>query len=625
MRKIAGLITAIALTLAMAGAAFGQEYKTPAAATNKAPGKHGGTIYYAYSHETDPLYPRDFKHWNYVNPNAPKGGTYRGWAFGTFDNLNVFNGKGTAAGVGGESLMTTNADELSVQYGLLAEYLEVPDDAGWVIFKLRDEAKWWDGTPVLADDVVFSLTKLKAEGAPFYRQYFKNLAKAEKLSDREVRFTFDTGGEINKELPYISGQLPILSQKAWANRDFAATTLEPFMSSGAYRIKTVNSPNFIELERVPNYWGANLPINVGQNNFDIVRTDYYGDFQVALEAFKAGDYDFRSENSAIRWATGYDSPGLTAGLFVKALIPDNLPKAMQGFFINTRKPKFQDRKVREALQYAMDFEWMNKTLFYDQYTRLRSFWEKQEYAATGLPTGKELEILTPFKAQLPAEVFTTEYMPPKTDGSGNNRALLMRAQQLFQEAGYTVRNNRLTNAAGEVLTIEFLLVQPDFERLVAPMVQNLERLGVQATIRTVDTSQYQQRFNTFDFDIIVHSQGQSTYPGNEQREMWSCEAAKTEHADNAAGVCHPVVDALIEKIIAAPDKATLIATTKALDRVLQWGFYVIPQWTVDNYRLAYWDKFGKPETKSKYGVTTGWWIDAEKERRVNAAKAQLRR
>jgi microcin C transport system substrate-binding protein len=625
MRTVAALMTVVALSCALVAPAFAQDYKSPAAATNKMPGKHGGTIYYAYSHETDPLYARDFKHWNYVNPNAPKGGTYRGWAFGTFDNLNVFNGKGTAAGVGAEPLMTTNADELSVQYGLLAEYVEVPDNAAWVIYKLRDEARWWDGTPVLPEDVIFSLEKLKAEGAPTYRSYFKNLAKAEKVSEREVRITFDTGGEINKELPYISGQLPILSRTAWANRDFAATTLEPFMSSGPYRIKTVKAPNFIEMERVPNYWGANLPMNVGLNNFDITRTDYYGDFQVALEAFKAGDYDFRSESSALRWATGYESPALTQGLYFKALIPDNLPKALQGFFINSRKPKFQDRRVREALQYVMDFEWMNKTLFYDQYTRLRSYWEKQEYAATGLPVGKELEILTPYRAQLPPEVFTTEYNPPKTDGSGNNRALLMRAQLLLQEAGYTVRNNRLTNAAGEPLTIEFLLVQPDFERLVAPMVQNLERLGVQATIRTVDTSQYQQRFRTFDFDIIVHSQRQSTYPGNEQRDMWTCEAANTEAADNAAGVCHPVVDALVEKIIAAPDKETLIATTKALDRVLQWQFYVIPQWTVENYRLAYWDKFGMPATKSKYGVTTGWWIDAEKERRVNAAKAQLRR
>ena len=598
----------------------------PALALDGKPGAHGGKVYYAYSIEAEPLYPEGFKNWNYVNPNAPKGGEFRSAGIGTFDSLNPYNGKGRpSSAIGAETLMTTNADELSMQYGLLAETVEVPDDATWVIYKLRAEAKWWDGTPITPDDVIFSLNKLKTEGAPHYKQYFKNLARAEKVSDREVKITFDTGGEINKELPYISGQLPILSKAVWEKRDFTATTLEPWMSSGPYRLKSLNAPNGYVLERVPNYWGANLPSAVGLNNFDTLRVDFYADLQVALEAFKAGEYDFRSENSALRWATGYDSPALQRNLIVRATPPNNNPTYMQGLFINTRKTKFQDRKVREALQYVFDFEWSNNTLFFGQYKRLRSFWENQEYAAKGTPTGQELAILEPFRAQLPAEVLTTEYNPPKTDGTGNNRAQLMRAQQLFSEGGYTVKNGKLSNAAGEPMVIEFLLDAPDQERIIAPMVQNLERLGVTASLRTVDASQYTQRFNTYDFDITVHRVGQSTYPGNEQRQMWGCEAAKMEGADNAAGICHPVIEILIDKIISAPDKATLVATTKALDRVLQWEFYVVPQFTAGNYRVAYWDKFGQPATLSKYGVGLGWWYDAEKARRVETAKATLGR
>ena len=696
MGKVA-LFVAACVAFAAAGQAAAQQLIWT-------PGAHGGKVYTAYSHETTPLYPPDFKHLNYVNPNAPKGGEFRGWAFGSFDNINLYNGKGVASGIGAETLMIGNADEMSVQYGLLAESIEVPDDFSWAIFKLRAEAKWWDGTPVTADDVIFSYEKLMKEGRPTYRQYFKNLLPPEKLSDREFRFAFDTGGELNRELPYIAGQFPVLSKAAWQGRDFTATTLELWMSSGAYRIKSVNAPNSIVMERVPNYWGANLPINVGQNNFDTLRTDYYGDFTVALEAFKAGEYDFRAENSALRWATGYDAPAVQAGLIVRATPANNLPKAMQGFFINVRKEKFQDPKVREALQYVMDYEWMNQTLFFGQYARLRSFWETQEYAATGTPKGLELQMLEPFRAQLPPRLFTTEYNPPKTDGSGNNRDNLLKAQQLLAEAGWrvagsgsadggapnwaslplggalliagalaglllrrqtpmvrygaatvlvaagaivggaalrdgdagagsgtaaggtqTAQAGKLVNRAGEPMVIEFLLVQADFERLVGPMVQNLERLGVQASIRTIDASQYAQRVNTFDFDIINHGVGQSTYPGNEQREMWGCEAANTEATDNVVGICNPVVEALIDKIIFAPNKESLIAATNALDRVLQWNFYVVPGWTVGTYRIAYWDKFGQPETRAKFGVALGWWYDAEKARRLEAAKATLGR
>ncbi len=616
----------IAQVVALAGAALSFVLAGPALALDGKPGTHGGTVYYAYTTEGgEPLYPADFKHWNYVNPNAPKGGEFRSAGIGTFDNLNPYNGKGRAAGaITAEALMTTNADELSMHYGWLAEWMEVPADASWVIFKLRNEAKWWDGTPITADDVIFTLDKLKKDGSQQLKQYFHDLARAEKVSEKEVRIVFEPQGEVNKELPYITGQLPVLSKAVWEKRDFTATTLEPWMSSGAYRPKSINAPNGYVLERVPNYWGANMPFAVGMNNFDTMRVDFYADLQVALEAFKAGEYDFRSENSALRWATGYDGPALQRGLIVRATPVNNNPTYMQGLFINTRKAKFQNRKVREALQYVFDFEWSNNTLFFGQYRRLRSFWENQEYAATGTPTGKELAILEPFRAQLPPELFTTEYNPPKTDGTGNNRASLMRAQQLFAEGGYTVRNGALVNQAGEQMVIEFLLDAPDQERIIAPIVQNLERLGVKASLRTVDSSQYVQRMNTYDYDITVYIQAQSTYPGNEQREMWSCASAKEEAADNVAGICSPVIDALIDKIIYAPDKETLIATTKALDRVLQWGFYVVPEFTAGTYRIAYWDKFGQPEKSAKYSVGVGWWYDPEKARRVDAAKATIR-
>lgn len=619
MRKVAAVVAVLA---AFAAAPALAQQKV-----NGAPGQYGGKVYYSTSLEAEPIYPPDFKHWNYVNPTAPKGGELRTWRLGTFDSLNVFISAGRSAGCGCiETLMTTNADEHSAMYGLIAEYMEHPDDPKWVVFKLRDEAKWWDGTPITADDVIFSLEKLKAEGQPYYRQYFKNVVRPEKLGEKVVKFNFDIPeGEVNKELAHISGQLPIISKAYWSTRNFTATTLEPFLSSGPYRVKTVNAPSSITLERVPNYWGANLPVNVGLHNFETLRTDLYLDQQVALEAFKAGEYDFRVESQAARWAVGYDGPALQRNLIIKALVPDNNPKGIQAFVLNTRKEKFQNRKTREALQYVLDFEWSNKTLFYDQYKRARSFFENSEFSAKGTPGRLELEYLEPLRSQIPAEVFTTEYNPPKSDGTGNNRAMLMRAQQLLQEAGWRVQNGRLVNAQGQPFQIEFLLVQTDFERLVNPVIQNLDRLGISATVRTIEAAQYQQRLNTYDFDIMVGGNGQSLSPGNEQREMWTCAAAREEATDNLGGICNPAVEALVDKIISAPDRERLVAATRALDRVLQWEFYVIPQWYLDVFRIAYWDKFGRPATDPLRGVTTGsWWFDTERARRTEQARAALR-
>ena len=394
----------------------------------------------------DLKYGPEFEHWDYVNPDAAKGGQVTQFAIGDFDSFNPYILTGRpAAGLGltFETLFAGNLDELSAQYGLIAEWMEFPEDLSWVTFKIRDEARWHDGTPITVDDVIFSVEILKTEGHPFYAQYFENLGRAEDLGDNQARIYFETD-DLNRELPTIAGQLPVLSKAYWSERDFGQTTLEIPMGSGAYRIKTFDTPNSITYERVEDYWGADLPVNVGQNNFDIIRIDYYLDQTIALEAFKAGEYDFRSENNSKMWAVDYDSPALQQGLIIKTLVEDRSPSGMQGFFLNTRQAKFTDRKVRQALQYAFDFEWTNNTLFYGQYTRTRSYFENSELAARGLPGPLEMEYLEPFRGQVPEEVFTTEYQPPSTDGSGNNREMLLRAQQLLAEAGWTI-----SSAGGE--------------------------------------------------------------------------------------------------------------------------------------------------------------------------------
>ena len=572
-------------------------------------------------------YGPDFTHLDYVNPNAPKGGDVVQWAFGEFDSLNPFILKGrTAAGIGlnYETLMTGNLDELSSQYGLIAETMEVPADLSYVIFHLRPEAHWHDGTPITVADVIFSLEILTGELAhPGYRAYFKNLVGAEQVGPNSVRINFESE-DLNRELPTIAGQMPVLSKVYWSTHDFGETTLEPWLGSGPYKIKSLDTPSSITWELDPDYWGKDLPINIGQNNFGTIRFDYYLDETVALEAFKAGDYDLRSENQSKRWALDYNSPALDKGLIIKGLIDDRSPSGMQAFFMNTRKSALSDRKVREALQYAFDFEWTNHSLFFGAYTRTRSFFENSELAALGIPTGQELEILEQFRGRIPDEVFTTEYNPPKTDGSGNAREQLLIAQGLLAEAGWTVVDGRLVNANGEQMTLEFLFASSTFERIASPVIQNMERLGIAATQRTVETAQYQERVQTYDFDIVVSTVRQSLSPGNEQRDMWSCEARGTEGGRNLAGICDLVVDELINMIIAAPDRPTLIALSKAMDRVLQWSYYVIPNWHIRSFRIAYWDKFGHPDVTPNYGVgTSSWWIDPAKDDFIRTQKAGL--
>ena len=566
----------------------------------------------------DIKYGPDFKHFDYVNPDAPKGGTaVSAISRSSFDNLNSFILKGqSAAGLGllYNTLLQSSSDEPFTMYGELAEDIEVPADRSWVIFTLREEARWHDGRPVTVEDVVFSLETLKTKGHPFFRSYWGNVEKAEKVGERRVKFSF--GGEANHELPLIIGQMQVLPKHYWEGRDFEATTLEPPLGSGPYKVAKVDPGRSIEYHRVKDYWAAELPVETGKNNLDVLRYDYYRDDNVAIEAFKAGEFDFRQEYSSKSWATAYDVPDVENGRIVKTLIDHENGTGMQGFFFNTRREKFADKRVRRALGYAFDFEWTNANLFYGQYTRTASFFSNSELASSGLPEGLELEILEPYRDRLPPEVFSEEYALPASDGSGNIRPQLRQALKLLREAGWKVDpdTKKLHNADGEGMEIEVLLVSPAFERIVNPYIANLEKLGVTAKLRVVDSAQYQNRVQDFDFDVIVGNIGQSQSPGNEQRDYWASHTAEEKGSRNYAGIKDPVIDELIEKLISAPDRESLVAHTHALDRVLLWGHYVVPQWHIRSWRVLYWDKFSRPAVQAKYslGFPAVWWYDAEK-------------
>jgi len=576
----------------------------------------------------DVKYPSDFTHFEYADPDAPKGGSITYSAIGTFDSLHPFILRGQAAagiGVLFETLTQRSNDEAFTEYGLLAESIEMPEDRSWVAFTLHPEARWHDGEPVTVEDVIWSLETIKTKGHPFYRAYYADVVGAREEGERRVVFEFD--GAINRELPLIVGQMPILPKHDWAERDFEATTLEPPLGSGPYRVARVDPGRSITYERVPDYWGAELPVNRGRFNYDTITYEYFRDSNVALEAFKAGQYDFRVENTARLWATGYTGPGIDAGLIEREEIANESGTGMQGYVFNTRREMFQDPRVREALAYAFDFEWSNTTLFFDQYARSYSYFSNTELAATELPSERELAILEPFREQLPEAVFTEVYDPPETDGSGELRENLRTAFEMLQEAGWAVdRSTRklVDTETGEPMRFEILLVNPAFERITGPFIRNLERLGIEATMRTVDTAQYQNRLDSFDFDMVVAVWGQSLSPGNEQRDFWSCEAAETPGSRNLAGICDPVVDALIERVIRAESREELLAATRALDRVLLHGHYVIPHWYSPVTRVAYWDKFERPEVDPRYGLDlNAWWVDPDKAEQVARRQRDL--
>lgn len=559
-----------------------------------------------------PKYGADFEHFEYANPDAPKGGTFRLSDTVVYDSLNPFILKGIAPPAMGmiyESLMVGSLDEPQSFYGLIAESIDISPDKKTIDFTLRKDARWHDGKAITAEDVVFTLDTLKTKGHPTYRIILKPVEKAEALTPHKVRF--HNSEPENREIPIILAGLSILPKHYYENREFEKTTLEPPLGSGPYRISKVDQGRSITFERVKDHWSENLPVNKGQYNFDTIHVDIFRDETVDLEALKAGRYDFREEFIARNWATAFDIPAVKEGRLIKTKVPHKIPRGMQGFIFNMRKTKYQDVRVREAIDLAMDFEWMNKTLFYDAYERTQSYFQNTDFMATGTPEGAELKLLEPFRKDLPAALFTTPYHTPKTDGSGTSRENLLRAQKLLNEAGWVMKDGaRVHKDTGEKLSIEFMMRQKTFERVIGSMIRNLRRLGIDATFRYVDDSQYQKRLDSFDFDVIsIWWNKDMFFPGSEQMAQWHSSQADVAGTRNLGGVKNPVVDALVKQVVNANSIETLKPAVQALDRVLQWEHYVIPHWHIAAWRILYWDKFERPKITPSYGVGLDtWWM-----------------
>ena len=576
-----------------------------------------------------PKYPAGFKHFDYVNPSAPQTGTVRQIAIGTFDNFNiaVADTKGNlAVGIGllSESLMTPSLDEVSTEYGLLAESVSHPDDFSSVTYRLRAIARWHDGRPVTADDIIYSFETWK-RNSPQLAAYYNHVTRAEQTGERDVTFTFDGPG--NRELPHIVGQLTLLPKHWWEGtdksgrkRDVTQTTLEPPLGSGPYRLKEFAPGRTLVYERVDDYWGKGLNVVVGTRNFQQIRYEYFRDSTVALEAFKGDRVDWRVENSAKDWATGYSFPARQDGRVVIEEFPIHDRGIMQAFAFNLRREKFADARVRRAFNFIFDFESMNRQLFYGQYKRIASYFDGTELASSGLPQGRELEILETVRDKVPLELFTTPYSNPVGGDPQKVRDNLRHALGLLREAGYEVKNTKLVNTrTNEQFSFEFLNAQPAFERVMLIYKAALEHVGISVSVRTVDPSQYENRLRNWDYDVIVSSWPQSLSPGNEQRSYWSSQAADLPGSQNYIGIRNPAVDALIDRVIFTKDRADLVAATRALDRVLLWNFYVVPQWTYPYERTARWDRFSHPEKMPEYGRSAFpmiWWWDADKAAKV---------
>ena len=561
----------------------------------------------------DTQYAEGFPHFDYVNPEAPKGGTLRMAVVANgFDSFNPFVIRGVAAaGINGylyDTLMEASGDEPFSSYGLIAESIETPEDRSYVIFNLREEARFQDGEPITAEDVKFSFDVLTTKGHPFYRNYYADVTEVTIEGERRIRFDF--GETNNRELPLILGQLPVLPSHYWEDREFGDNGLTPPVGSGPYRIGNFEAGRSITFERVNDYWAQDIGVRKGRFNFDKIRYDYYSDDTVALESFRAGNFDFRVESSAKNWATAYTGDQFESGRAKTEAVEHGRPAGMQAFAMNTRRDVFSDPMVREALAYAFDFEWANKNLFYGQYTRTSSYFENSELASSGLPEGRELEILEPYRDQLSRDVFTEEYQPPSTEGEGGLRGNLRTALTMLREAGYAVKDGTMVHQeTGESLAFEILLHQKTFERVVLPFKNNLSKLGVDVSVRLVDTNQYIQRIREFDFDMAVQGIGQSDSPGNEQREYWHSSNVDVKGSRNYMGVDSPVVDELVNLVIQAPTREELVHRTRALDRVLLHGHYVIPNWYLPKDRIAYWSFLQRPESVPKNGVDiNNWWV-----------------
>ncbi len=570
----------------------------------------------------DLKYPADFKHFDYVNPDAPKGGKMGTLGGLAFDSFNPFILKGDqAAGLGllFDSLMQSSADEPNSAYGLVAHSVERADDGLSITFFMRPEAKFSDGTPVTAEDVVFSFETLKKKGHPVYRFSIKDVAKAEALDKHTVKYTFS--GERVRDLPLTVGGLPILSKAYYDKVDFTKTTLVPPIGSGPYLLTKHKANSFVEYTRRKDYWGKGLPVNRGRYNFDTLRFNYYKDRTAWFLGLTSGEYDFGEEYTSKRWATEYNNlPAIKDGRMIRKTIPDATPSGTQGWFFNTRRKKFADPRVRRAIGYAFDFEWSNKNLFFNLYNRTTSYFQNgADLMAKGKPTPEELALLEPFRDKLPQEVFGEVETPPVSDGSGRDRNLLRKADKLLREAGWVIKDRKRVNAKGEQLSLEFVRDSPGFDRIIAPFITNLKLLGIDARIRPVDAAQFQRRIKSFDFDIATARFVMSLTPGNELHNYFSSKTADSAGSRNLAGIKSPVVDALLEKVMAAKSRQEVDVASRALDRVLRAGYYWVPHWNKAAHNLAFWDRFSWPKVKPKYarGVLDTWWYDEKKAAKID--------
>ena len=613
----------------------------PAVSAHAADTPPAATRSHAFAVLGNPALPADFPYFPYVNPSAPKGGTVTLASVGTFDSFNPFILRGTAngdsvapwiilpggAGSGSsvghvwESLLTSSADEGAVGYCHLAETIELPADRMWVAFNLRPEAKFSDGTPVTAGDVAWTYRTLLAQGRPSFRVQMSDVKDVAVESPSRVVFHFTTN--TNRQLPLVLGGLPVLPEHWFKGRDFTRPLQDAPIGSGPYRIARFDLGRSITFERDPTWWAAKLPTGIGTNNFDRVQIEYFRDSTVALEAFKAGSIDVRSENISKNWATAYDFPAVQSGLVIKGSFPHHLPTGMQGFAMNTRRPVFSDARVRQAMGLAFDFEWTNKNLFYGTYTRTDSYFSDSDLASSGIPEGDELKLLEPYRSELPPELFTQSFKLPVTDGSGNNRPQLMAALKLLSEAGWEVKQRKLVNAAGRQMQFTILVEDPSYERIALPYSQNLDKLGIDVQVRSVDPAQFQHLTDDFDFDMILMIYPEGDVPGQELRDYWSCAAAKAQGSSNVCGICDPAVDALIEKVIAADDRPSLQAAARALDRVLLWRWYMVPNWDNLVFHVAYWNRFGHPGKPIREGFNFDtWWVDQAKAAATDAARSR---
>ena len=586
-----------------------------------------------------PALPADFPYFPYVNPDAPKGGEVTLASIGTFDSFNPFIMRGTAAvGMTGpwvvlpggsgsgsvighvwECLLASSADEIATGYGHLAKTVELPADKMWVAFELRPEARFSDGTPVTAEDVAWTFRTLMTQGRPAFRIEMGEVKDV--TVEGPLRVVFHFTANDNRELPLILGGLPVLPKHYFEGRDFTRPLSDAPIGSGPYRVANFELGRSITYERRPDWWAANLPTGKGTNNFDRVRIEYFRDSTVAMEGFKAGQIDLRSENIAKNWANAYAFPAVGNGLVIKKSFEHRLPTGMQGFAMNTRRPVFQNPLVRQAMAWAFDFEWANKNLFYGAYTRTLSYFSNSELASSGIPQDGELALLEPFRASLPPQLFTQPFRLPVTDGSGNNREQLRTALDLLQQAGWQVKDRKLVGPDGQPMAFTILLDDPSLERAALPYVQTLQKLGIEARVRTVDPAQYQHLTDDFDFDMIMMIYAEGDIPGNELRDYFTCPAAKAQGSMNAPGICDPAVDALVQDVISAQDRGSLAVAARALDRVLLWQWYMVPNWHSSEFHVAWWNRFGQPGKPIREGFNFDtWWVDADKAKATDAAR-----